>query len=256
MPQQPDSINLAQALLAQLGVRPEDLLAASTAPSVDVPTVAAFCKVIRANETAGMLRTYDLHWRRLCEALGAQAVTNVRTIDLLRQVLDLILARGPLVAAGAPLSLLLPVLLVCDELAELAAAGNAKQQDEARTLLRRITALGRKANVAVLLATQRTTATSIDVTTRSLLTWRVALAHPDDHHGSEAVLGQGRHHAAGLSGTDRGAAYVTAGGPPVLTRVFDLPRTAVPSLAVHGVPLPLHELREWDRVALRELRRA
>lgn len=175
------------------------------------------------------------------------------TIDLLRSVLDLVAGRGPLVAAGAQVSLLTPVLLVCDELAELAAVGTAKQQEEARTLLRRITALGRKANVGVLLATQRTTSTSIDVTTRSLVAWRVALAHPDDPHGSEAVLGPSRYQAAQLASTDRGAAYVTAGGPPALARVFDLDRGAVPTLACQGRPLDFEQVRAWDSAALREL---
>lgn len=176
------------------------------------------------------------------------------TTALLRDVLGLIVGRGALRAAGLPVVALPPLLLVCDELAELAAAGNAKQQDEARTLLRRITALGRKANVAVLLATQRTTATSIDVTTRSIVSWRIGLAHPDDPHGSEAVLGPGRHHAARLARDDRGAAYVTDGGPPILTRVFDLPPSSVADLAQRGSSRSLAELCAWDEAALRELR--
>jgi hypothetical protein len=105
----------------------------------------------------------------------------------------------------------------------------------------------------VLLATQRTTATSIDVTTRSIVSRRIGLAHPDDPHGSEAVLGPGRHHAARLARHDRAAAYVTDGGPPVLTRVFDLPPSRVADLAVRGSSRALAELRAWDEAALREL---
>lgn len=177
------------------------------------------------------------------------------TLALLHRLLTLIVLRGELLAAGLPLAWLRPVVLVCDELAELAAAGTPRQQDDARAALRRITALGRKANVAVLLATQRTTATSIDVTTRSLVAWRVALAHPEDPYGSEAVLGHGRHQASLLTAGDRGAAYVTGGGAPTLVRVFDLAKTSVSEVPVSVVP-DLCELETWERAALRELRPA
>lgn len=174
------------------------------------------------------------------------------TIDLLRQVLGLIELRGRLLGLGCPIALLSPVLLVVDELAEMAAAGQPKAQDEARALLRRIVALGRKANVACVLATQRTTATSIDITTRSLVSWRFALAHPDDPHGSEALLGPGRHDAARLSKRSVGAGYLTNGGSPELVRVFVLERESVPTLLAGGALLSLAQVRSLDEAALRE----
>jgi S-DNA-T family DNA segregation ATPase FtsK/SpoIIIE len=175
------------------------------------------------------------------------------TIDLLRDVLGLIERRGRLLGAGIERSALAPVVLCCDELAELAAAGTPKQQDEARGHLRRIVALGRKANVSCVLATQRTTATSIDVTTRSLAGWRVALAHPDDTHGSEALLGPGRRHAAELSKDHPGVAYLTNGGPPRLLRVLTVVDEQVGPLARSGAGRDLDDLAGWENAVLREL---
>lgn len=175
------------------------------------------------------------------------------TIDLLRRVLDLIERRGRLLSAGAHLSSLTPFLVVCDELAELAAAATPKQQEEARAMLRRVIALGRKANVACLFATQRTTATSIDITTRALVATRIALAHPDDLHGSEALLGQGRREAASLRQADRGAAFITTGGTPRLLRVFDASQLDVSSVAQLGSSRRIDELEHWENAAYREL---
>lgn len=175
------------------------------------------------------------------------------TVRLLADVLSLIERRGTLLGAGLDRSALTPVVLVCDELAELAAAGAPKEQEHARTLLRRICALGRKANVAVVMATQRTTATTIDVSTRSLATWRLALAHPDDRHGSEALLGAGRYEAAGLTSADVGVGYLTNGGPPRLLRVFSLAPGEATDGAAIGCASTLDELAAWETAALREM---
>ena len=146
-----------------------------------------------------------------------------------------------------------PVVLVCDELAELAAAGTPKEQEEARAALRRIVALGRKAAVSVVLATQRTTSTSIDVTTRSLVAWRLALAHPDDLHGSEALLGPGRREAALLTKTDVGVGYLTNGGTPTMVRVFHIAAEQVSTVAAGCVSPSLDDLTLWEMASLREL---
>lgn len=177
------------------------------------------------------------------------------TMELLQSILDLIVRRGELIGAGAPPTLLSPLVLFVDELAELSAAGTPRQQDEARTALRRIVALGRKTNVAVVLATQRTTATSIDVTTRSIVGWRLALAHPDDVHGSEALLGPSRRYAANLSKFDVGAGYLTNGGLPTVLRVFELPSREVSALALSGIRTDIDTLHKWDEAARREFQR-
>lgn len=176
------------------------------------------------------------------------------TSELLQQVLSIIERRGRLLAAGVALGHLLPIVLVCDELAELGAAGSSKQQDEVRTLLRRITALGRKANVACVFATQRTTANSIDVTTRSLVAWRLALAHPGDRYGSEALLGPSRFAASELPKAARGLGYLTDGGEPRLLQVFDLAASEVPLYLFPGLCRSLDEVASWDEALGRELR--
>ena len=172
------------------------------------------------------------------------------TTALLEKVLALIELRGSLLAAGLHRDGLRPVVLIIDELAELGAASQPKDAEVCRRHLRRIIALGRKANVAVILATQRTTATSIHVTTRALAANRLALAQPGDVYGSEALLGPGRREAATLRKDDVGACYLTDGGPPVLLRIFEAPE---PPPQV-GQSLSLDELYNWDVTAFRELR--
>ena len=173
------------------------------------------------------------------------------TTALLEKVLALVELRGSLLAAGLHRNMLRPVVLIVDELAELGAASQPKEAEACRRHLRRIIALGRKANVAVILATQRTTATSIDVTTRALAANRLALAHPGDVYGSEALLGPGRRDAATLRKDDVGGGYLTDGGPPVLLRIFEAPEP--PRLL--GQSISLDELHRWDLAALGELRR-
>jgi hypothetical protein len=68
--------------------------------------------------------------RIMASVLSAEPVP---TLELLHSVQDLIVRRGELIGAGSPLSLLNPVVLVVDELAEMSGAGTPKQQDEART---------------------------------------------------------------------------------------------------------------------------
>lgn len=174
------------------------------------------------------------------------------TAELLRRILVIIERRGRILACGAHPSSLTPLVVVCDELAELAGAGTSKQQDEVRNLLRRVVALGRKANVACVFATQRTTASSIDVTTRSLVAWRLALAHPGDRHGSEALLGSGRYEAADISHGLRGLGYLTDGGPPRLVQVFSFDVGDVAQWLQPGLAQTLGELEAWDEVLLRE----
>lgn len=174
------------------------------------------------------------------------------TVHLLAEVLALIERRGRIIGAGGCIDGLSPVVLVCDELAELAAAGTTKQQEEARSMLRRIVALGRKCNVACIFATQRTTAASIDVTTRSLVGWRVALAHPDDPYGSEALLGPGHKEASQLRKEDVGVALLTDGGQPRLVRVFYCSSDLVKRRRL-GQSRTLEELEQWDDASLREL---
>jgi hypothetical protein len=192
------------------------------------------------------------HWAARCSHVVTSAEAG-ETVRLLSELLALIERRGELLGRGLDRTALTPVVLICDELAELAAAGNPKEQEHARTMLRRICAMGRKANVAVLMATQRTTATTIDVGTRSLATWRLALAHPDDRHGSEALLGAGRYEAAGLTTGDVGLGFLTNGGPPRMVRVFALTPDEATDDAALGCAVSLDHLAHWERAALHEM---
>lgn len=175
------------------------------------------------------------------------------TAELLDSVLRLISRRGQLLGRGISRDDLLPVCLVCDELAELGAASTPKEQEQVRAQLRRVVSLGRKANVACVFATQRTTSASIDVTTRSLVAKRLALPHPGDPHGSEALLGPGRYEAARLSARDRGLGYLSDGGEPHLLRVFALPEADVANSALGPVGSSLRDLELWDAVLARSL---
>ncbi len=175
------------------------------------------------------------------------------TRELLEEVLKLITRRGHLLGRGVPRHDLLPLCLVCDELAELGSASGAKEQEQVRAMLRRIVSLGRKANVACVFATQRTTAASIDVTTRSLVAQRLALPHPGDSHGSEALLGPGRYEAAKLSVRDRGLGYFSDGGEPKLIKVYGLPETDVREYTKNAIGPSLSALEAWDDVLARSV---
>lgn len=175
------------------------------------------------------------------------------TAELLEGVLRLISRRGHLLGRGISRDDLLPVCLICDELAELGAASTPKEQEHVRAQLRRVVSLGRKANVACVFATQRTTAASIDVTTRSLVAKRLALPHPGDPHGSEALLGPGKYEAARLSARDRGLGYLSDGGEPQLLRVFALSEAEVAQNALGPMGPSLGDLELWDDVLARSL---
>ena len=165
---------------------------------------------------------------------------------LLEEVVRLITRRGHLLGKGVERRDLLPVCLVCDELAELGSASSPKEQENLRALLRRVVSLGRKANVACVFATQRTTAASIDVTTRSLVAQKLALPHPGDTYGSEALLGPGRHEAAKLTVRDRGLGYFSDGGEPKLIRVYGMTDAEVGRYAQRLAGPSLDSLGAWD----------
>ncbi len=192
------------------------------------------------------------HWDERATAIVDHAKPS-QTIEVLREIVDIIERRGKLRGLDAPLTLLHPLAVVCDELAALGSAGSTKEQNEIQALLRQAVATGRKANVAFVLATQRTTYTSMDTTLRALVDWRLGLAHPNDPAGSEAVLGSGRIHAAWLRKEDKGVGYLTNGGEPQLVRVFNLPPSKLADLPAMMPRRSFDEIRFWDEVCAREL---
>lgn len=187
--------------------------------------------------------------------LSASVLTGdaSETGSLLEDVLRLITRRGHLLGKGVSRSALLPVCLVCDELAELGSASSPKEQENVRALLRRVVSLGRKANVACVFATQRTTAASIDVTTRSLVAQKLALPHPGDTYGSESLLGPGRYEAAKLTVRDRGLGYFSDGGAPKLIRVYGMSDSDVGHYSQRLAGPSLDSLEAWDSMLARSV---
>ena len=113
--------------------------------------------------------------------------------------------------------------------------------------------LGRKANVACVFATQRTTAASIDVTTRSLVAQKLALPHPGDTYGSESLLGPGRYEAAKLTVRDRGLGYFSDGGAPKLIRVYGMSENEVGLYSQRLAGPSLDSLEAWDSMLARSI---
>jgi integrase/recombinase XerC len=63
-------LEAARLLLARLGVRPEDLLAATGAVREPAPTFAAYVPVVSAAVSDGTRRVYGSYWNRLVEHWG------------------------------------------------------------------------------------------------------------------------------------------------------------------------------------------
>lgn len=79
--------------------------------------------------------------------------------------------------------------MIVDEWATLGADGSKTDRADLELELRRLAATGRASHVALVLATQRPTVASIDVTTRGLAGTRLVFA-VGDQHASIAALGQ------------------------------------------------------------------
>jgi DNA helicase HerA-like ATPase len=110
-------------------------------------------------------------------------------LETLKSIYNSILVRNRLLSSGLKFELLPRIVLLIDEWYLLSAIGEKTFQSDIQTYLRRIVAVGRSANVSVILATQRPTSQNIDVTTRELCNTRIAF-YCGDIHASEAILGQ------------------------------------------------------------------
>ena len=110
-------------------------------------------------------------------------------LNILKRLYTSCLIRNRLVSHGASLASLPRIILLIDEWFLLSALGEKNIQNEIQSELRKIVAIGRSANISVILATQRPTSQNIDVTTRELCNTRVAF-YCGDIHASEAILGQ------------------------------------------------------------------
>jgi S-DNA-T family DNA segregation ATPase FtsK/SpoIIIE len=131
-------------------------------------------------------------------------------------------------------------VLVVDEWAEVGATGTTKERQHIDTLLRRIVSLGRAVGVTAILATQRPTSETVDVTTRSLLANRLAL-RVGDRHQADAILGVGTYDPGQLVGAVPGRALWSDGGSAIGVQVYRVPDAMVPSIASAGwVPTSLN----------------
>jgi hypothetical protein len=125
------------------------------------------------------------------------------------------------------------VVLVVDEWAEVGATGSSKERQHIDALLRRVVSLGRAVGVTAIIATQRPTSETIDVTTRSLLAHRLAL-RVGDRHQADAILGVGTYDPSQLVGSTTGRALWSDGGGAVGVQVYRVPDEAVPYFVAAG----------------------
>ena len=121
------------------------------------------------------------------------------------------------------------IVLVVDEWAEVAATGSTKDRQRIDGLLRRVCSLGRAVGVSAILATQRPTSDTVDVTTRSLLAHRLAL-RVGDRYQADAILGVGSYDPSQLVGASPGRALWSDGGPAKAVQVYWVPDEMVPSI--------------------------
>lgn len=126
------------------------------------------------------------------------------------------------------------IVLIVDEWAEVAAAGDAKERSKIAGLLRRYVALGRAVGCTAILCTQRPTSDSIDVGTRSLLNERFAL-QCGDRYQAEAILGTGTYEQSDLIGAVAGRALWTSGGRATPLQFAHVPDEMVPELVCAGL---------------------
>ena len=140
----------------------------------------------------------------------------VETSALLEELLQIVHSRADYLSTTGEATLqpsprFPSIVLVVDEWAEVGATVTAKERQALDSTLRRIVSLGRAVGVSAILATQRPTAETIDVTTRSLLANRVAL-RVGDRHQADAILGASTYDPSDLIGSAPGRALLSDGG--------------------------------------------
>jgi S-DNA-T family DNA segregation ATPase FtsK/SpoIIIE len=160
------------------------------------------------------------------------------TVTLLEDLLSIVHSRAAFLATTGEATLRPSpqhpvIVLVVDEWAEVGATGSSKERQQIEGLLRRVVSLGRAVGVTAMLATQRPTSETIDVTTRSLLVHRLAL-RVGDRHQADAILGVGTYEPGQLVGAVPGRALWSDGGPVTGIQVYRVPDVMVPGLASAG----------------------
>ena len=125
------------------------------------------------------------------------------------------------------------IVLVVDEWAEVGATESSKERQKIDGLLRRVVSLGRAVSVTAILATQRPTSETIDVTTRSLLVHRLAL-RVGDRHQADAILGVGTYEPSQLVGAVPGRALWSDGGGAIGIQVYRVSDAMVSTIRASG----------------------
>lgn len=125
------------------------------------------------------------------------------------------------------------IILVVDEWAEVAAVGTKAERQMVEALIRRFVSIGRAVICSALIAVLRPTSDTSDITTRSLLSHRIAL-RCGDRHQADAILGVGVYDPAQLVGATPGKALWSNGGPAKSVQVHVVDDEVVPSLVCAG----------------------
>lgn len=137
--------------------------------------------------------------------------------ELLQHILDVIALRATYLATTGKTKMVptkeFPlIVLVIDELAELATFADKKEREEIQMQLRRIVSLGRAFCVTTIVATQKPSSINIDTNLRSLIPIRAALACAD-RSTAEMILGLGTFNDSDLTSPYVGKVLFSDGGP-------------------------------------------
>lgn len=182
------------------------------------------------------------------EAVGDASQAAV-ALGYLRAVNALAARRAMALAAGDDLRQCRRLVVIVDEWATLGADGTKQDRAEVETELRRLAATGRASHIALVLATQRPTATSIDVTTRSLAGARLAFA-VGDVHASTAALGVPGAELLDPK-TDRGTALLNDSSRIRPVRLHQVPTDLTARAdATRGLCTTVAELQRWETACL------
>ena len=169
--------------------------------------------------------------------------------EKLRQINRIIMRRATAMANGYDINGVSPIVILIDEWASLGVDGVKKERERVEEQLRRLAATGRASRVSLILATQRPTATTIDVATRGLATTRLVFA-VGDVHASIAALGHpGAENLHPMK--DRGVAFLNDASKVRKVRMYRVPQD-LRSLASEnrGLKKTLDEIEDLESSCL------
>ncbi|NKQ59389.1 integrase [Amycolatopsis sp. K13G38] len=86
----PEAVRIAQLLLAELGLTPDDLI---STPPASIPTIAGYLPLVIAAAGPGAHRTYASYWRRVLGAFGDRRLDHITATDIETLMRDVIADR-------------------------------------------------------------------------------------------------------------------------------------------------------------------